>query len=288
MMASLTIHHSRDHPLSLCLIDCGLSIRNREMLADSVWALNPDATVSFRKPDTSKLTGLRVETAGLFTYARLISADLFPEIDRGIYIDTDGVVNRDLLELFETDLGGCPIGAVQDRFTPIVSHPLSILDWETRGMSKEDLFFNAGVLLIDYKKWRADKIGERAIEFARANKEICVRWDQTALNILLYKQWKPLATHWNYMVYSNIEESWDISDKNFHITGQPKQWDMAPRTSAVLQDMFFGYLDQTQMRGWRPWSPNRESKWRLFLQQTFPRAHAAWKKLRPMLLSQST
>jgi lipopolysaccharide biosynthesis glycosyltransferase len=258
------------------------------MLADSVWALNPDATVSFRKPDTSKLTGLRVETAGLFTYARLISADLFPEIDRGIYIDTDGVVNRDLLELFETDLGGCPIGAVQDRFTPIVSHPLSILDWETRGMSKEDLFFNAGVLLIDYKKWRADKIGERAIEFARANKEICVRWDQTALNILLYKQWKPLATHWNYMVYSNIEESWDISDKNFHITGQPKQWDMAPRTSAVLQDMFFGYLDQTQMRGWRPWSPNRESKWRLFLQQTFPRAHAAWKKLRPMLLSQST
>ncbi|MGC8140689.1 glycosyltransferase, partial [Salmonella enterica] len=59
-------------------------------------------------------------------------------------------------------------------------------------MSKDDAFFNAGVLLIDYKKWREEGIGERALEFARANKEICVRWDQTALNILLYKRWKAL------------------------------------------------------------------------------------------------
>ena len=288
LLASATINHVKGRPLFVYLIDCGLSDGNKKLLSDSLVALNPLARCEFRKPDACKLTGLRVETAGLFTYARLVSAELFPEIKRAIYLDTDVVVNRDLSELFDLDLCGFPIGAVQDRFTPVASHPLSILDWQNRGMSADEPFFNAGVLLIDYAKWREEKIGERALEFARANKEICVRWDQTALNILLYQKWMPLKTHWNYMVYSNIEETWVTSDKNFHITGQPKQWDMAPRTNAVLQDMFFSYLDQTQLRGWRPWSPDQESKWRLFLQQTFPRAHAAWKKLRPMLPSQST
>ena len=288
LLSSAAINHLKGRGLAIHLIDCGLSDRNQRLLKESVSALNPSAWFDFRKPDSTKLSGLRVETAGLFTYARLVSAELFPEMERAIYLDTDVVVNRDLSELFDLGLQDMPIGAVQDRYTPVASHPLSILDWQNRGMSADEPFFNAGVLLIDYAKWREEKIGERALEFARSNKEICVRWDQTALNILLYKKWKSLPTHWNYMVYSNIEEEWEVSVKNFHITGQPKQWDMAPRTNTVLQDMFFGYLDQTQMRGWRPWSPDRESKWRLFLQQTFPRAHAAWKKLRPMLPSQST
>jgi lipopolysaccharide biosynthesis glycosyltransferase len=282
LLSSAAINHLKGRGLAIHLIDCGLSDRNQRLLKESVTALNPSAWFDFRKPDSTKLSGLRVETAGLFTYARLVSAELFPEMERAIYLDTDVVVNRDLSELFDLGLQDMPIGAVQDRYTPVASHPLSILDWQTRGMSAEDLFFNAGVLLIDYKKWRQERIGERALEFARANKEICVRWDQTALNILLYKQWKAVDVRWNYMVHSNITETWDVSDKNFHITGQPKQWDMAPRTNTILQDMFFGYLDQTQMKGWRPWSPNRESKWRLFLQQTFPNAHTRWKNVRAM------
>lgn len=269
--------------LTICLIDCGVGDKRLRLLQGSIKAIRDKTIFLIRKPSLVQLADLRVETAGLFTYARLISADLFPEMDRAIYLDTDVVVNRDLSELLDMNLDGFPIGAVQDRFTPVASHPLSILDWEKRGMSADDPFFNAGVLLIDYKKWREERIGERTLEFARANKEICVRWDQTALNILLYKKWKSLPTHWNYMVYSNIEETWETSDKNFHITGQPKQWDMAPRTNEVLQKMFFGYLDQTAMRGWRPWSPERENKARLFLQRNFPAAHAIWKKLRPQL-----
>ncbi len=284
-VASLAINHRRDQALSVCVIDCGLSARNRGLLEDSLRELCPQATIVFRVPDCSRLAGLRVETAGLFTYARLISSDLFPEIDRAIYLDTDVVVNRDLSELFDVDLGGFPIGAVQDRFTPVASHPLSILDWEKRGMSANDPFFNAGVLLIDYEKWRADKIGERAIEFARANKEICVRWDQTALNILLHKQWKPLERHWNYMVYSNIEETWETAGKNFHITGQPKQWDIAPRTNSVLQEMFFGYMDRTKMSGWRPWTVEKENSVRLMIQKCFPRLHLKWKIIRPKIFA---
>jgi lipopolysaccharide biosynthesis glycosyltransferase len=284
LLTSAARNHAKKRPLVVCLIDCGLSDGNKKILSDSLFTINPLARCEFRKPDARKLTGLRVETAGLFTYARLVSGEMFPEIERAVYLDTDVVVNRDLAELFDLDLQDMPIGAVQDRFTPVASHPLSILDWQTRGMSAEAPFFNAGVLLIDYKKWRSEEIGERALEFARANKEICVRWDQTALNILLYKRWMPLETHWNFMVYSNIEETWEASDKNFHITGQPKQWDMAPRTNEVLQKMFFGYLDQTAMRGWRPWSPERENKGRLFLQRKFPGTHEAWKKLRPRLI----
>jgi lipopolysaccharide biosynthesis glycosyltransferase len=190
LSASVAINHQKGRLLFIYFIDCGLSDENKKMLSDSLFAINPMARCEFRKPDARKLTGLRVETAGLFTYARLVSAELFPEIKRAIYLDTDVVVNRDLGELFDLDLCGFPIGAVQDRFTPVASHPLSILDWQNRGISADEPFFNAGVLLIDYARWREEKIGERALEFARGNKDICVRWDQTALNILLYKDRK--------------------------------------------------------------------------------------------------
>ena len=77
LSASVAINHQKGSPLFIYFIDCGLSHENKKMLSDSLFAINPMARCEFRKPDARKLTGLRVETAGLFTYARLVSAELF-------------------------------------------------------------------------------------------------------------------------------------------------------------------------------------------------------------------
>ena len=283
MLASVVLNHEVDIPLHIYVIDCGLSDSNVVRLEKTLYSLS-DKVVLFREaPDFSQLANLRTGAAGLYTYARLLSAEVFPQLQRVIYIDTDIIVNRDLRPLFLLPLRGKPIAAAQDRFSPTASHPLSVPDWIERGYDSHDPYFNAGLMLIDYSLWRSKDIGGRAIKFARDNPEICIRWDQTILNILLYRDWLPLDPLWNYMVYSNIEESWVMNDRNFHITGQPKQWDMAPRTNAALQTMFWSYLDLTAAAGWRPWSPQDEHPFRLWLQGNLPVLHRFWKLVRPHL-----
>ena len=137
-------------------------------------------------------------------------------------------------------------------------------------MKADDAYFNAGVLLIDFDCWRAESLGAAAMRFARENRELCVRWDQTALNVLLYRRWKVCDVKWNYMVYSNIEEDSFKIAANFHITGRPKQWDIAPRTNAGFQEMFFRYLDQSAWKGWRPWTPESEGTLRRWIRERLP------------------
>jgi len=284
MIASSIINHCPQETIHFYIIDCGLSKNNKRFLKDTITSLDECAQLYIKNPDFSRLLNLRVGTAGLYTYARLLSSEVFPQLERAIYIDTDVIVNRDLRALFTLQLCGKPIAAAQDRFTPIASHPLSIPDWKNRAFDSDAPYFNAGVLLIDYDHWRMEKVGQRAIEFARSNHDICVRWDQTILNIFFYRRWFAIDSHWNYMVYSNIDETWDISDKNFHITGKPKQWDLDPRTNSILQNMFWSYLDRTAASGWRPWTPESESPIRLWLQRSFPTLHQFWKRVRPHLM----
>lgn len=283
VLQSTLLNLTTGRELAVHLIDCGLGDENLAKLRRSLEKVGKPFSLVVERPTMEQLAGVRVDEVGLFTYARLLSAELFPELKRAVYLDTDIVVNLDLAEFHDQDLGGFPVAAVRDRFTPVASHPLSILDWEQRGMKADDPYFNAGVLVIDFEKWREERLGAETMRFARENPELCVRWDQTALNVLLHRRWKVCEVKWNYMVYSNIEEDSFKEHANFHITARPKQWDMAPRTNAGFQEMFFGYLDQTAWKGWRPWTPESEGKLRPWIRKRLPGVAAAVGKMKRVL-----
>lgn len=285
VLQSALLNVSPGRELHVHLIDCGLGDKNLAKLEKSLRRAGKPFRLTVAVPTMDQLSGVRVDEVGLFTYARLLSAELFPNLERAVYLDTDIVVNLDLAEFHDLDLEGFPIAAVRDRFTPVVSHELSILDWDERGMAADDEYFNAGVLVIDFKKWREENLGAETMRFARENPELCVRWDQTALNVLLYRRWKRCEVKWNYMVYSNIEEESFRERANFHITGRPKQWDMAPRTNAGFQKMFFGYLDQTAWKGWRPWTPESEGKLRPWVKKRLPGLATVMRKLKARVRS---
>ena len=63
-------------------------------------------------------------------------------IERILYFDADVLVRRDLKDIWRTDMGGRPIGAVRDIGYPM-GHPG--LPEVNRGR----LYFNAGVLLVN-------------------------------------------------------------------------------------------------------------------------------------------
>lgn len=125
------------------------------------------------------------------SYARLLIGDLLPpDIDRALYLDCDLIVRGDLDDLWNTDLDGKTIGAVRE---------IAGYSGHSRlGLSPGAPYFNAGVLLIDLRRWRDMDIGRRALGFAREHPDRLQWWDQCALNLVLYDDWMPLDPKWNF------------------------------------------------------------------------------------------
>ncbi|MBR3144476.1 MAG: glycosyltransferase family 8 protein [Clostridia bacterium] len=95
---------------------------------------------------------LRCDFFTLTIYFRLFIPAMFPEYDKGIYIDSDIVVSGDLSELFDTDIGDNFIGACRD--ISIADVPPLVAYTENAVGVKGDEYINSGVLLMNLKKMR--------------------------------------------------------------------------------------------------------------------------------------
>ena len=129
------------------------------------------------------------------TYARLQMVDLLPEIvHRVLYLDCDMAVYDDLEKLWQMDLGAHPIGAVKD-FGIMASKK----SWQQKrnmlGFHDGQLYFNAGLLLIDLDAWREQRYGRQVAELV--HQRAFPHHDQDALNLVFRSNWQVLPMRWN-------------------------------------------------------------------------------------------
>lgn len=107
--------------------------------------------------------------------ARLLLDKFLPEeVEKVLYIDGDTINLASLAELWQLDLqekvlGGCIEATVSKKQKIYL------------GMEKIP-YINAGVLLIDLKKWRKEEIGKRILRFYQANNGNLFANDQDAIN----------------------------------------------------------------------------------------------------------
>lgn len=189
-------------------------------------------------------------------YARLFLGEFLPEdVERVVYVDCDVMFERDIGELWSTDLAGYALGAVDNRY------------WEDPKRHQDRLglttpsYFNSGVLLVDLAQWREEGVGARALAFARDAGERLTLHDQDALNGALHGGWKELPLHWNtWVIHPELRAD---SQAVFHFMGAPKPWH--PDYGGPYGDKFFAYLDSTPYAGRRPWNPGGLGRlgWRL-------------------------
>lgn len=96
--------------------------------------------------------------------------------EKVIYLDGDIIVNDDLTELFNYDIGNNYVGAVIDTS--------GLAKSTYRLFIKNDIFyFNSGVMIMNLKKMREDKIPEKLIEYRINGYNEFM--DQDALNYVL-------------------------------------------------------------------------------------------------------
>ena len=128
-------------------------------------------------------------------YYRLVAPEVLDSsIDRYIYFDADIIIERDLFELWNTDLKGNIIGAIHDIF--------AIRDkyYVTHNIDHQHLYFNSGVLLVDTKLWIKFNATHKIAKYITYNKKLCQFHDQDGLNVILHDKRLPLIPEWNQQI----------------------------------------------------------------------------------------
>ena len=154
------------------------------------------------------------------TYYRLFIAEMFPDYEKVIYIDSDTVVTGDISELYNTEIGDNYLGACHEQAMIGVD---AFGEYAERvvGVSRYN-FFNAGVLLINCEEFRCHRVLDR---FARYLQEynFVVTQDEDYLNLICKDHVYWLDGRWNTEVFGVIPH--DVREaKVIHYIMTNKPW----------------------------------------------------------------
>jgi len=216
VIASILKNAKEEDNLYFYILDGGVTEENKEKTF-SLKSIK-DCEINFVKIDNEMFTEyMNVRTHGyisLPTFYRLKAASLLPEVDKIIYFDCDMVVNSSLSELFNYDLGGHPIGGVSD----IKKHMVK----------KNPTYVNAGMLVMDLKKFREDHIEQSFLEWTREHFEEIKVGDQQIINETLIGDIKLLPSTWNVQSSNFTNRSSYVKRPNIiHYVGNQKPWKSA-------------------------------------------------------------
>ena len=136
------------------------------------------------------------------TYYRLIIPEIMPSYHKILYLDCDMVVNRDVAELYDIDLGDCVLGAAKD-IDVAGQINLEQNHWREYALNSLGLnlpydYFQAGVLIIDLDKLRELTSAEKLIQLARSEKWRC--HDQDVLNVACKNRIHYIPQQWNVLM----------------------------------------------------------------------------------------
>jgi len=176
-------------------IATGLSIAEKDRIRAFVQQHQNEIT--FYEVSSEQLAGFAVPQnshLSVATYYRLFLPYLITEeVDKLLYLDTDIVVIGSLSELYNTNLEALLFAAV-----PEVSATKNRPDL---GIYEENIYFNAGVMLMNIAEWKKRRISEKAIQCIQNYPEKLIYHDQDALNIVAENHYYKLDGKYNVLPF---------------------------------------------------------------------------------------
>lgn len=142
---------------NIYIIDSGISEKHAEALRSL--AAQYGARISLvPAPDIKTLCGGDIEVGrySMSMFSRIFADVILPKEGRVIYLDCDTIITQNLTALWETDLHGKPVGAVNDLRSSLYGRNL--------GMSAGTVYINSGVLLMDLEVYRENNCRARIME----------------------------------------------------------------------------------------------------------------------------
>lgn len=186
------------------------------------------------------------------TYFRFLAPTLLPShVDVALYLDSDTIALGDVAEVFDLFDPTWAVQACRD-FTATMGTPLvQIPRLESFGIDPDAHYFNSGVLLLNLRRWRAEKLAERLLNFAAENPDCLFIADQNTINIVLHGSIGTLPPEWNAQaVYPKLlDGTWKFPylpqrpperAKIYHFTSEIKPWNSGREApgAALFQDFY--------------------------------------------------
>lgn len=209
-MYSVLKNRSREYSYEFIILHSNLSENSREFIRTLI---TKEANADIRFVDVSSVDGLKAEVASYLTvatYYRLyLLSDCFADYERILYLDCDTIAEKDVSELFFTDIEDKAVAGVEEISFRVLSRtkkavfingsiPYNIDNYRKEAllMKNPQSYFNAGVILFDLTKCRKECSFEEAVEILRTQKYNY--HDQDVLNMLFDGKVKLLDYGWNY------------------------------------------------------------------------------------------
>jgi lipopolysaccharide biosynthesis glycosyltransferase len=140
-----------------------------------------------------------------------------------------------------------------------VSDEKGVFNYRSLGISADRPYFNAGVLLMNLRLWREEKLSDRIFDYLRSHGDAIHFWDQGGLNAVLHDRWNELPPFWNQTRGILFPEIWvekglQMEDwrraqdqpKIIHFTGPAKPWLRGMHRPGY--SYFFRYFERTPYR----------------------------------------
>ncbi|MDO4220209.1 MAG: glycosyltransferase family 8 protein [Candidatus Saccharibacteria bacterium] len=190
-----------------------------------------------------KETRLKADCFTPTIYYRIFLPEMFPQYDKGIYLDSDIIVRTDIAELFNVDLAGNIMAACTDMSTQ--SNKLFCKYFDDAVGIPHKKYFNSGVLLMDFKKFRDEEFCEHFFYLLNKYDFDTVAPDQDYLNALCNGRVKYLGYEWNTMPsngFTHIDEPkivhYNLFFKPWHYDGTEYEeyyWKYAKRSAFIKE-----------------------------------------------------
>jgi len=140
---------------------------------------------------------LRCDYFTLTIYFRLFIPAMFPQYDKGIYIDSDVVLTDDIANLFDIDMGDNFIAACNDL--SIADIPPLVAYTENAVGVKAEEYINSGVLLMNLKKMRENDLEGHFLSLLNTYHFDSIAPDQDYLNAMCNGKILYLDERWDAM-----------------------------------------------------------------------------------------
>ncbi len=172
------------------------------------------------------------------TYYRLFIAEMFPDLKRAIYIDSDTVVQGDISELYRTDIGDAYLGACHEQAMVQVDEYGTYAE-RVVGVSRHN-FFNAGMILINCEQFRQHAVLDQFFRYLHIY-NFAVTQDEDYLNLICKDHVYFLDQRWNTEIFGEIPYPIEEA-KILHYIMVSKPWHYADCRHG---DIFWHYAKQT-------------------------------------------
>lgn len=248
LLKSIEMNHLTDNIVDIYIVDDHISKTNKSKLTGSlvlkkinlIWLKMSEII-----PEGVKLP-LVNNSYPLNTYIRLLIPYFMPEeIKKVIFLDVDMIMLDDISNLWNIETGDKVIGAVNDNAG---DHEKTIAEgienYKELGLDPNQKYFNAGLQLINTKKWLEQDITQKTFDAINNNKKYAGLGDQYGLNISLCGNWHEIDRMWNCFSVCT-----DPKPKLIHYFHRKPIY----KTYAYnYREEFFHYLNLTAWKGFKP------------------------------------